>query len=146
MALRKAAWVYPPGGEKPSCNDHSFQSHTDRVCPAFKKWYNFFTEIKSSPSIKHKHIRPLSYYLRVQTPTLGIKFGIGQVDVRTSTYEHLRLLWWPKWNSDRTPIIQMWRRRSDGFCGRLRWYIHQAEKDSAATINHSSCMWLDKYT
>ena len=48
----------------------------------------FPTEIKSS-QIKHKHIRSLSHHLRAQS----IKFGIGQVDVRTSTYEHLRLLW-----------------------------------------------------
>ena len=36
IALRRVAWAYQ--AEK---NDHSFQSHPDRVCPAFKKWYNF---------------------------------------------------------------------------------------------------------
>ena len=48
----------------------------------------FPTEINSSPPIKHKHIRSLSHHLRAQS----IKFGIGQVDVRTSTFEYLRLL------------------------------------------------------
>ena len=32
IALRRVAWVYQ--AEK---NDNSFQSHPDRVCPAFKK-------------------------------------------------------------------------------------------------------------
>ena len=43
----------------------------------------FPTEINS---IKHKHIRSLWHNLRAQS----IKFGIGQVGVRTSTYEHVR--------------------------------------------------------
>ena len=36
IALWKVAWVY-----QAEENDHSFQWHTDRVWPAFKKWYNF---------------------------------------------------------------------------------------------------------
>ena len=55
-----------PGGERPSCHNHSFQLHVDRVCPAFKIWYSFPTEINSSLPIKHKHIRSLMHHLHVQ--------------------------------------------------------------------------------
>ena len=68
MALHRFAegFMGIPGGEKPSYRDHSFQSHVDRVCPAFKKWYSFPTEINSSSPIKHKHIRSLTHHLHVQ--------------------------------------------------------------------------------
>ena len=65
-------------------------SHMRIDCPAFKKWHNFPTEINSSSLNKHKHIRSPLHYHHIQS----IKFGIGQVDIRMSTYEHLRLLWW----------------------------------------------------
>ena len=44
-------------------NDHSVQSHADRVWPAFKNGTTFPTEIKSS-TIKNKHIRSLLRHLR----------------------------------------------------------------------------------
>ena len=60
---------------------------TGAAARAPKNGITFLQKIKSSPPIKYEHIRPLSHRLRVQS----IKF-VGQVDVRTSTYEHLRLL------------------------------------------------------
>ena len=55
---------------------------------ALKNGVTFLPKIKSSSPIKYEYVRPLSHRLRVQS----IKFGIVQVDVRTSTYEDLRLL------------------------------------------------------
>ena len=61
---------------------------TGTVARALKNGTTFLQKIKSSSPIKFEYVRPLSHRLRVQS----IKFGIVQVDVRTSTYEHLRLL------------------------------------------------------
>ena len=61
---------------------------TGAAARALKNGITFLPKIKSSSPIKYEHIRPLSHRLHVQS----IKFGIGLVDVRTSMYEHLRLL------------------------------------------------------
>ena len=61
---------------------------TGAAARALKNGILFLPKIKSSSPIKYEYVRPLSHRLRVQS----IKFGIVQVDVRTSTYEHLRLL------------------------------------------------------
>ena len=61
---------------------------TGAAARALKNGITFLPKIKSSSPIKYEYVRPLSHPLRVQS----IKFGIVQVDVRTSTYEHLRLL------------------------------------------------------
>ena len=59
---------------------------TGAAARALKNGITFLQKIKLSPPIKYESVRPLSHRLRVQP----IKFGIVQVDVRTSTYEHLR--------------------------------------------------------
>ena len=59
---------------------------TGAAARALKNGITFLPKIKSSSPIKYEHIRPLSHGLDVQS----IKFGIGLVDVRTSTNEHLR--------------------------------------------------------
>ena len=61
---------------------------TGAAARALKNGIPFLPKIKSSSPIKYEYVRPLSHRLRAQS----IKFGIVQVDVRTSTYEHLRLL------------------------------------------------------
>ena len=61
---------------------------TGAAARALKNGIAFLSKIKSLSPIKYEHIRPLSHRLHVQS----IKFGIGLVDVQTSTYEHLRLL------------------------------------------------------
>ena len=61
---------------------------TGAAAQALKNGITFLPKIKSSSPVKYEHVRPLLHRLRVQS----IKFGIVQVDVRTSTYEHLRLL------------------------------------------------------
>ena len=61
---------------------------TGAAARALKNGITFLPKIKSSSPTKYEYVRPLSHCLRVQS----IKFGIVQVDVRTSTYEHLHLL------------------------------------------------------
>ena len=61
---------------------------TGAAARTLKNGITFLPKIKSSPPIKYEYVRPLSHCLRVQS----IKFGIVQVDVRTSTYQHLHLL------------------------------------------------------
>ena len=62
---------------------------TGAAARALKNGITFLQKIKSSSPVKYEHVCPLSHHLRIQS----IKFGIVQVDVRTSTYEYLRLLW-----------------------------------------------------
>ena len=59
---------------------------------ALKNGITFFAQIKSSSLVKYEYIHPLSHYLRIQSLKFGIKFGIGHVDARTSTYERSDLL------------------------------------------------------
>ena len=61
---------------------------TEAAARALKNVITFLPKIKSSSPIKYEHIRPLLHRLHVQS----VKFGIGLMNVRTGTYEHLRLL------------------------------------------------------
>ena len=65
---------------------------TGAAARALKNGITFFAEVKSSWPIKYEYIHPLSHYLRIQSLKSGIKFGIGQVHVRISTYERSGLL------------------------------------------------------
>ena len=75
IALRSVAWVYQVEKDPIATITHS--SRMRIVCPAFKKWSNFPTEINSSSLIEHKNIRSLSNHLRFQS----IRSGIGQMDI-----------------------------------------------------------------
>ena len=67
---------------------HGCTNPPGRLPGALKKIKKCFAVIKSSSQIKYEHIHPLSHYLRIQSLKFGMKSGIGQVDARTSTYEH----------------------------------------------------------
>ena len=61
---------------------------TGAAVRALKNGITFLSKIKSSSPIKYEYVNSLSHRLRVQS----IKFGVGQMNVRTGTYEHLCLL------------------------------------------------------
>ena len=127
-----------PGGEKRSF----IPVASGLSLPSFyKKWCTFPTKINSSSPIKHNHIHSLSHHPRVHS----IKFGIGQVDVRTSMHDHLHLLRWPKWESI-VPLSSKYGRGTlmPWHCITLQMvpWVYQVEKNPTATIIHSSYMQI----
>ena len=85
ITLWRVSWVYEV--EK---NNHLFQSHMDRLFSAFKEMVQYsFCHRNKLTVTNQAQAYSLLLYLHAQS----IKFSIGQVDIRTSTYEHLHLLW-----------------------------------------------------